>query len=256
MTATVATVITHAYNESYLLRWWLPHHRDIFSHGIIIDYASTDDTVAICRELAPDWEVRSSRNSDFNAAACDAEVIDIERSLPAGEFKMALTATEFFHCNDLPALLDDIASQGMHGARIRPVAIVDIQERTDISTDVPLTEQCHTGFIGGYMEPYKSRVLHDHPDGAYSIGRHYSGHQDLVEYPDDALLLWYGYAPWTSATRSRKLQIQNRIPESDKASGFGAQHIITEEQLHDMWQKNVALSGDLQQIPEYIAAIK
>lgn len=249
----MATVITHVYNESYMLGWWLRHHRDVFDHGIVIDYASTDNTVQMCRDLVPTWEVRQSRNSDFNAIACDAEVMDVERSIDG--FKMTLTATEFLHCNDLPSFLDGIVNQGLHGARIAPVAIVDMHYRADISTDIPLTDQCHTGFMGNYMEPYKSRVIHDHADGAYSIGRHSSGHGDIASHPGGALLLWYGFAPWTTETMQRKLQIQNRIPDSDKKGGMGVQHIITEAQLDEAWQRNVAMSGNLRQVPEYAAVI-
>jgi hypothetical protein len=32
------TVISHIFNEEYLLPFWLEHHRTIFDHGIIIDY--------------------------------------------------------------------------------------------------------------------------------------------------------------------------------------------------------------------------
>ena len=249
----MVTCITHTFNESYLLRWWLSHHRDLFDHGIVIDYASTDNTVALVRELAPTWEVRQSRNSDFDAAACDAEVMEIEREI-AG-WKCALTTTEFLYCNNLPSLLDNIDTQGMNGAKIRPVAMVDMQERHDIDSNVSLDRQCHTGFFGGFMEPYKSRLIHRHVDGAYSVGRHYTGRTDIVEYPEDALLLWFGYAPWTPETRARKLQIQNRIPQADKNGGFGVHHIMDESALYVSWQEMVQQSSDLRQVPEYTAVI-
>jgi hypothetical protein len=37
---------------------------------------------------------------------------------------------------------------------------------------------------------------------------------------------------------SRKLQIQNRIPESDKARGFGSQHIANENKLNQIFRKD------------------
>ena len=249
----MVTCITHCFNESFLLRWWLPHHRDLFDHGIVVDYASTDNTVALVRELAPTWEVRQSRNSEFSAYDCDQEIMEIERSIDG--WKMVLTTTEFLYCNNLSSLLDNIDTQGMNGARIRPVAMVDMQERVDIDNTVPLDRRCHTGFFGGFMEPYKSRLIHRHVDGAYSVGRHYTGRTDIVEYPEDALLLWFGYAPWTPETRARKLQIQNRIPQADKNGGFGVHHIMDESALYVSWQEMVQQSSDLRQVPEYTAVI-
>jgi hypothetical protein len=204
-------------------------------------------------ELAPTWEVRQSRNAEFGAAACDTEVMEIEREITG--WKIVLTTTEFLYCNDLPALLSNIESQGLNGAKIRPVAMVDMQERVDIDANLPLELQCHTGFLGGFMEPYKSRLIHRHVDGAYSIGRHYTGRTDIARYPEGALLLWFGYAPWTSQTKARRLQIQNRIPESDKKGGLGVHHIMDEAALYTSWQEMVKQSSDLRQVPEYTAVV-
>ena len=44
-------VISHFFDEEFMLPWWLRHHRELFDHGILIDYASTDRSVEICREL-------------------------------------------------------------------------------------------------------------------------------------------------------------------------------------------------------------
>ena len=87
-------VISHFYNEAYLLPWWLKHHREMFDHGVLIDYASTDDSVAICRELVPDWEVIPSENAHFSALLCDFEVMKHEQRFPDA-WKIALNTTEF-----------------------------------------------------------------------------------------------------------------------------------------------------------------
>lgn len=77
----MATVISHVRNEEWLLPFWLAHHVPMFEHGIIIDYASTDRSVAVVKEMAPHWEVRPSRNKIFNSKACDAEVETIEHTV-------------------------------------------------------------------------------------------------------------------------------------------------------------------------------
>ena len=44
------TVLCHFYNEEWILPFWLKHHREIFDHGIMIDYNSTDRSVEIIRD--------------------------------------------------------------------------------------------------------------------------------------------------------------------------------------------------------------
>ena len=75
------TILCHFYNEEYLMPWWLKHHREIFDHGVMIDYHSTDRSVEIIKELCPTWDIITSRNPDFQADNCDAEVNDIERQI-------------------------------------------------------------------------------------------------------------------------------------------------------------------------------
>ena len=38
--------------------------------------------------------------------------------------------------------------------------------------------------------------------------------------------------------KRNELQIQNRIPESDKARGFGSQHIADENKLNQIFRKD------------------
>ena len=59
------TVLTHFYNEEYLLPWWLDHHKKYFDHGILIDYASTDKSVEIIKEICPTWTEVKSKNEFF-----------------------------------------------------------------------------------------------------------------------------------------------------------------------------------------------
>lgn len=246
----MTVVIAHVFNESYMMQWWLPHHVAIADHGIIIDYASTDDTVALCKEYAPDWEVRQSRNEYFRASDCDAEVMDIERGVDG--WKIALTATEFLS-GDVTALTERLAIQGHAAAALRPVAMVDKKFRAivEVKSDIPLDEQCPTGYMGGWITPYKSRIIHCHPDGAYSVGRHSTSHSNVSWHPDGVLLKWHGFAPWTQAMKDRKLQIQTRMPADDIRNGLGFQHVADAAKLDLMWGSEIALSGPLKDIPDY-----
>jgi len=75
-------VVSHFFNEAYLLPWWLRHHREVFDHGVLIDRYSTDGSVDICRELVPSWEVVRSETAQFAAIMCDFEVMKHEARFP------------------------------------------------------------------------------------------------------------------------------------------------------------------------------
>ncbi len=95
------TLISHFYNEEYLLPWWLMHHTKLFDHGILINRGSTDRSVEICRQFAPNWEVRDSKVPEFDAILVDQEVMDIEKEVNG--WKMVLNTTEFLCCLDKEA---------------------------------------------------------------------------------------------------------------------------------------------------------
>ena len=71
------TVISHFYNEEYLLPFWLKHHKKYFDHGILINYHSTDKSVEIIKEICPDWEIINTEYEEFLKG--DNEVSPINR---------------------------------------------------------------------------------------------------------------------------------------------------------------------------------
>jgi hypothetical protein len=74
------TIISHFYNEEYLLPWWLMHHAKYFDDGILINYASDDRSVELIKFYCPNWTIVDSKNEFFDAALIDQEVIIL--SLP------------------------------------------------------------------------------------------------------------------------------------------------------------------------------
>ena len=86
------TLLCHFYNEEYMLPWFLNHHKQIFDHGVMIDYHSTDRSVEIIRELCPTWDIVTSRNPNFQADTIDTEVNDIEAGIDG--WKICLNVTE------------------------------------------------------------------------------------------------------------------------------------------------------------------
>lgn len=218
------TVISHFFNEEYLLPWWLKHHTEIFDHGILIDYNSTDRSVEIVKELAPDWTLVSSRNEWFGAEAADIEVMDYEATIEG--WKIALNTTEFV-LGDFNSL--DTTAENL--LVIPTTVMVDLEPDNPVTYNDSLVTKKPFGVLSGHdggVDLRPPRAMHRNARGNYTAGRHFYGHAINCS---DIHLLWYGWSPFTEETLQRKLQIQTRMPQSDKDRGFGTGHITTYEKL-------------------------
>lgn len=91
------TLISHIYNEEYLLPFWLNYHKNIFDYGIIINYDSTDKSLAIIKEICPEWSIINSRNKYYIPHEVDNEVMDIEKKIDG--YKICLNVTEYLFCD-------------------------------------------------------------------------------------------------------------------------------------------------------------
>jgi hypothetical protein len=250
------TVISHFFNEEYLMPWWIEHHKKLFDHGIMIDYNSTDESRRIIEQMAPGWQIIDSRNSEFSAIGCDQEVMEIEKSLPG--WKIALNVTEFLCCEDLNELLNqaELAEQTcLQGNGIIMADPLDRQLPDPVASQ-SLVSQRHYGFFEkdsvlkflGF--PSRGRLLHRRPDGAYHPGRHQTHHVGVVNQPD-LLILWFGFSPWNDRTISRKLGIKSRIPEADQRQGLGYHHLVDYQQLEAMRRAEASKARDLRTSPIY-----
>jgi hypothetical protein len=212
-----ATVLCHFYNEEYLLPFWLKHHHSIFTHGIMIDYHSTDKSVEIIKELCPTWEIRTTKNEMFDAHLVDKEVMEIEETLTG--FKIALTVTEFIIAKTEFNLTNDFTCIGM-------------KSYTSLSN--LKTPQNEIEFINNiqrvcYKPDRGHRVIHSYQNGNYNLGRHSSNHPTTLSM--DLYILWCGFYPWNEETLKRKCQIKDKIPESDKICGIGFHHLWNKDQM-------------------------
>lgn len=215
------TLLTTFFNEEYMLPWWLEHHKDKFDHGILIDYNSNDRSVEIIKEICPDWEIVKSRNEYFGAKECDEEVIDIESSIEG--WKVCMNVTEFL-VGDY-SIMNDIPDQGI---RIPCNVMVDSIPNNIPNYEESLIKQKPYGIMydKGGSQVRRPRIIHNKKSEQYPLGRHYSHHDT-----DKLQVLWYGWSPFNETSIKRKLQIQTRIPESDKNMGYGREHIVTRKQL-------------------------
>jgi len=228
----VTTVISHFFNEEYLLPWWLEHHKNMFDHGIMIDYNSTDRSVEIIKRICPTWEIIRSRNQFFGAREIDSEVMDIEKLLSG--WRIALNTTEFL-IGDLSIINKPrssfnygyVGEEVIYGIGI-PVSVMVDLDNVEPVYDVPLVSQKTDGihYAEGGFDYRKGRLLHNKPGLMYPVGRHYK------YTTEDLMILWYGWSPYNQRLIDRKLQIQDRMPLSDKQSGLGTSHLRTQDELN------------------------
>ena len=223
------TLISHFYNEEYMLPWFLNHHKQIFDHGVMIDYHSTDRSVEIIREICPTWDIVTSRNPDFQADKIDTEVMDIEKDIDG--WKICLNVTEQM-IGDY-SILDDAPKQWL----LPSVFIVDA-DRTPVTQDQPLYEQKFQGFSfkdsqRDFLER-RSRSIHNvsvyyPPESTRECmapGRHWNSYNT-----DQLVIFYYGWCPFDEGQLGRKLQIQTQIPLIDRQLNRGFHHITNKETL-------------------------
>jgi hypothetical protein len=213
------TLLCHFYNEEYMLPWFLNHHREIFDHGIMIDYHSTDRSVEIIRELCPMWTIVTSRNPNFQADMIDYEVMDIEKDIEG--WKICLNVTEQL-IGDY-SILDDQPQQLL----VPSLFFVDCDRDRPVTYDLPLYKQKTDGFsFKKYFSERRARSLHNIPVQYPVPGRHYGNYNT-----DELAIFYYGWCPFNQETLARKLQIQTQIPLVDRQRNWGFHHITNKETL-------------------------
>jgi hypothetical protein len=219
------TVISHIYNEEFLLPFWLEHNSKIFKNGIIIDYMSTDKSLDIIKTMCPHWKIITTRNMinnkpNFEASCIDDEVSDIEKTITG--FKICLNTTEFLFidnnfvfptptinlCYMIPAY-----SAASNDTYFLPKNYNEFLQKMNL---ISTTNNRH------------NRFMHNFKYIKYQTGRHQCFARTTDIYPNMVILHVANYNK-NKFFIDRRMQIQNNIPESDKKHGFGVQHILNSE---------------------------
>jgi hypothetical protein len=213
-----------------MLPWFLNHHKQIFDHGVMIDYHSTDRSVEIIREICPTWDIITSCNQDFQADNIDIEVNDIERSIEG--WKICLNVTE--------QLIGDysIMDQNIEEIYVPSIFMVDCNRDQLVDPSIPLYKQKFHGFSfqdsdKDFLER-RSRSLHNIPvhypaqstQACMAPGRHWNSY-----HTDKLVTFYYGWCPMDEGGFARKLQIQTQIPLIDRQLNRGFHHITNKETL-------------------------
>ncbi|CAM3340834.1 glycosyltransferase family 2 protein [Paenibacillus lupini] len=245
----MTTLISHFYNEQYLLPWWLMHHVPLFDHGILINRGSTDHSVEIIRKMAPHWEIRNSKVPDFHAIEVDREVMNVEKQVSG--WKMVLNTTEFLVCRNGKQLFSILDTLGGKMYSIRTITMIDLPGYySDPIYAQPLVKQRYHGvFPSDPKSPYIGRFIHRYRSGEYYAGRHWTSkpHQVLLH---PVFIMKFSFSPWNNAMRVRKLQIGPTLPVNTSKNGMGGHHLFTAQELEAQYLSFASLTGDLRQIPE------
>jgi hypothetical protein len=254
-------LISHFYNEEFLLPHWIKHHYKMFDHAVMIDYESTDNSVEIIKTLAPNWEIRPSRNKEFDAPLVDEEVMDIEREF-TDCWKVALNITEFIIMPNLNLkkiinrslkVHPTVTSIACHG-----VWLVDKIENMDLPIDdsKPILSQRHWGTIDFPNCGSRNRLIHCLDCGQYNIGRHKYEVYPLNKFPTELYCIWLGWSPYFHI-KSRKMQIKDKIPLDHFAKGWGVEHNIKNlQELDNNFLFHSIRSNDLYDNKNYKKIIK
>lgn len=237
------TVISHIFNEEYLLPFWLEHHSKIFDNGIIIDYYSTDNSVAIINKICPHWGVVKTRNinsdgtTNFQATLIDDEVKEIEKTIEG--YKICLNTTELLIVDNNKNFINSLDTDGNTCYHI-PVFTIGNKLQNFYPKNMydffkNMTHICDVNI----KTCNRHRYMHLSPKLKslnYHTGRHYYDNDEILTQKQHhgVHILHLRYYPSNEKMINRRLQVQQNIPQCDKDRGSGFQHIISYEQLlHD-----------------------
>lgn len=237
------TLVSHFYNEEYLLPHWLNHHKKYFTHGIMINYKSTDSSVDIIKEICPTWDIVDSKNEHFVAQPTDLEVMEYEKNITG--FKICLNTTEFL-IGDYQ-ILENISEPTQFC--IPSYTMVDSPETafTEIEGDLISNRTYGFGYHGNLFIERMSRSLHNF-NVNYPIGRHF-----FNITTDKFVILFYRYSPYNQQFIKRKLQIQHKMTDSDFSRNIGIHHKLNIDMLNDQFVKYQSISKDLNsEIKKYL----
>lgn len=219
------TLLSHIYNEEYLLPFWLQHHKDMFDDIIIIDYHSTDRSVEICKTLCPNCTIITTRNACFDAREVDKEIMDIEETIEG--IKIVLNTTEFLFCNKpIKELFEEnfmySISYSINCVSPYSTNYYDIKNYKEFISHL-LDDDIR------YHSDRFTRQIHNYKNGKYDIGRHKTF--NITISTEEAYVVWFGFYPMNELQLQRKLQIQNKMSQRDKNDGLGNQHLFSKEKM-------------------------
>ena len=237
------TLISHIFNEEYLLPFWLEHHKNLFDDIIIIDYRSTDKSIEICKKICPECKIITTRNPNFNAELVDKEVMDLENDILG--IKMVLNTTEFLYCESSNSINDLFNNMNQP----KSYSVTSYSPYSKNNYHVNNTNELIVNLLNEDVVFHTDRgvrQIHNFPNGNYTLGRHKTHNHTI---PTDKLnMIWFGFYPMNENLLKRKLQISQNIPQSDKDRNNGIQHLYDKEKIMSINNEKVITGSKLENL--------
>jgi len=234
------TLITNIFNEEYLLPFWLKYHKNVFDHGIVIDWCSTDRSLQIIKQICPTWEIRSTKHIYqgkplFETITADEEIMEIESTISG--YKIFLNVTEWLlTTRNIRDLLDFNTVDKCYPIHVLS-PIKTLPNYTPTSTKEFIA--CFRNKLTSVYHKRKFRFIFNRSNGNYIPGRHLTNdpndtkHVDLINYNpvmNGLMIVWCGYFPLTEQMFQRKLSVSKHMcKKTELDRGFCYQHF---------WEKN------------------
>jgi len=236
------TCITNIYNEEYLLPFWLNHHKHIFDRIIIIDHHSTDNSLKICKEIIPGCIIIPHPSKKFASKEHDIYLMELENAVKG--IKIILNTTEFLFCSKPIKDIFNSKKNKMFGALCySPYSLNEYYPKNNYELFCNMKNKDIR-----YHKDRWHRFIHNYSNGKYVIGRHHTYH--TYEESNDMYIVWFGFYPLNEKLLSRKLQVKNNIPQTDRKpkpgfpNGFAWQHFFDKNKLMDI-NKQKSNSGKI-----------
>jgi len=247
-------LISHVWNDELYLIGWLKHHYLLFDRGVIIYYESSDSTLDILKEYAPSWEIIKPRQAKLYCEDLDKQIEEIEASFNG--WKLCLTVTEYLLSNDINSQLKDyeLKFPDSSGFYISGYGLVDEQQNLKYDKQVPLVKQRSFGFdmkstsdVDNLMSHRNGgrRYFHKSKSGNYSVGRHTTKNDNVVDYNEIKLARAF-FSPYNDDAMMRKLKMGENFSELDKKQGYGSHHYaMTRQDWEVEYNKLLSVSFQL-----------
>lgn len=253
-------VVLSTDTEQYLLQWWLPHTANKFDFGVIVDFGwgdPTDNTYELYKKYVPHWRYYKITQKEVDNFLWDVVLVKLERDLLQefpGSWVMTLNATEFLVGN--LSILDNLnpntqvlmpchlMNDTVPNEYLEPdVNVPLLKQRTfgvHASNDFPHPHHGKSIELFNQLNPENvilntrwMRSIHNyHVDylatSIYSVGRHY---WDGSKLTDKLAICHMNLSPFNQTFLNRKMNIQRRLLDSDKAADRGIHHRVDMQKL-------------------------
>ena len=247
-------IISHFFNESYLLPFWLNHHKKIFDSGVLINHNSTDNSIKLIEKITPSWDLHNYKEKEFDSEKLNHMVQKYEKKIRR-QYKIVLNTTEFLIINDGEKFNKLVSRKGKNCFRFVSKIMIDedvsknkindlLKEKkfgiwNDEILDKIDLQKISDEKVIKYVKalPQRYRFMHNYKHGKYLPGRHSSKLKFEDVNREVAYIQYYLLSPMNNEFIKRKTQISEKVSTDDKQKDRGYQHLYSDNDLVNAHKK-------------------